>query len=433
MFPEDETFHVGFQGMRDIRPPRIASSFALVLGGFALLRWQLDLPLLRSILPGPAAMSPLTGVAFMLVASALWLETGSLDSHRRMRWLARAAAGLALLVGLVTVAGLSPNVIAPDTGLCFVLLSAALLLLDWESRPRLWPAQFILLISAAISVTSLLGYAYGAEARYGVARYIPMALPTAATFLGLSVGTLWARPGRGLIAAVTADDPGGILARRLLPAAIVAPAFVGWLRLVAEHRGLLSMEIGLAIMVVVSVFLFTALIVTTCRSLNHADLIRKASERRLAIQYATTAILTRAPTLSEALPQILEAISKSLDWSLAIHWSVDAEHHVLRCAETWMAPSRTGQALADHSRRMTFARGVGLPGRIWSSEQSAWIVDVARDSNFPRAPSAAIDGLHGAFGFPVVGPSGFLGVMEFFSPETREPDDALLQTFDAVG
>ena len=412
--------------------PRVASSFALVLSCLALLRWQLAPQLLRSIRAGPA-MSPLTAVTFMLVASALWLETASLDGDRRMRWLARAAASLALLVGLVTVVGSSTSLIAADTGLCFVLLSVALLLLDWQSRPRLWPAQFIVLLSAAISLTSLLGYAYGAEVQDSLARYIPMSWPTAATCLVLSVGTLWARPGRGLVAAVTANNPGGALARRLLPIAVLTPALIGWLRLVAEHRGLLSREIGLAIMVVVSILLFTALVVTTCRSLNHADLIRKAGERRLETQYATTAILTRAPTLSAAFPQILEAISKSLDWSLAIHWSVDADHHVLQCAETWMAPSRTGQALADQSRGMTFARGVGLPGRIWSSEQSAWIVDVARDSNFPRASSAAIDGLHGAFGFPLVGPGGFLGVMEFFSPEIREPDDALLQMFDAVG
>jgi len=173
--------------------------------------------------------------------------------------------------------------------------------------------------------------------------------------------------------------------------------------------------------------------VATCQSLHRVDLIRKAGERRLATQYATTAILGRASSLSEALPQILEAIGKNLDWSLAIHWSFDAEQHVLQCADTWMAPSGTGQALADQSRRMTFPNGVGLPGRIWSSGRSAWIVDVVRDTNFPRAPSATVDGLHGAFGFPVVGPSGFLGVMEFFSTEIREPDDALLEMFDAVG
>src|SRR5581483_12034827 len=52
---------------------------------------------------------------------------------------------------------------------------------------------------------------------------------------------------------------------------------------------------------------------------------------------------------------------------------------------------------------------------------------------FPRGASAARDGLHGAFGFPVVGPSGFLGVMEFFSPELRNPDENLLRMFEAVG
>src|SRR2546429_5777285 len=140
---------------------RAASGFALVVSGSVLLGWQFDLPILRSILPGRAAMSPLTAVTFVLVATALWLETESSGGHRPIRWLARAAAGLVLLVGLVTVFGydlgenlsldqsrfldrLGTDGIEPHTGLCFVLLSAALLLLDSESRPRVWPAQFIL-------------------------------------------------------------------------------------------------------------------------------------------------------------------------------------------------------------------------------------------------------------------------------------------------
>src|SRR5437867_2899313 len=47
---------------------RAASTFALVVSGSVLLGWQLELPILRAILPGRAAMSPLTAVTFVLVA-----------------------------------------------------------------------------------------------------------------------------------------------------------------------------------------------------------------------------------------------------------------------------------------------------------------------------------------------------------------------------
>ena len=431
-------------------PSQRFSALTLVIGGAALLGWQLDLPYLRAMLPGHVAMNPVTALAFMLAAGSLWCQTAPFGARREVWWAARVAASLVVLVGVVTIAGyvlggnlgldqllfstrLGANRIAPNTGLNFLLLGTALLMLDWQSRPGVWPAQFVLLVPMTISSTSLLGYGYGVGSLYGIARYIPMALPTAIAFLALSLGALWARPHRGLVAVVTADHPGGVLARRLLPAAVLIPVLLGGLRLLSDRRRLLPTELGLAIAVVLTILVFAVLIWATSRSLNRADAMRKAGENRLATQYVTTSILAEAPTLSDALPQILEAISKSLDWSLAIQWRIDHEHQVLRCGETWIAPSARGQALADQSRAMTFTRGVGLPGRIWASGHSAWIVDVQRDANFPRAASAAQDGLHGAFGFPVVGPSGFLGVMEFFSPEFRDADENLLRMFEAVG
>ena len=50
----------------------------------------------------------------------------------------------------------------------------------------------------------------------------------------------------------------------------------------------------------------------------------------------------------------------------------------------------------------------------------------SRDPNFPRAPIAAREGLHAAFGFPVMLRGEVLSVMEFFSLEIRPPDDELL-------
>src|SRR5207253_2975208 len=156
-------------------------------------------------------------------------------------------------------------------------------------------------------------------------------------------------------------------------------------------------------------------------------------ERRLATQYATTRILIESGTVEEAMPRILQEVCESLDWVVGSRWAVDPDANVLRCAEMWTHPAWGIQELADMNRRVTFAPGVGLPGRVWSGVRASWISDVVKDPNFPRAVPAAKDGLHGAFGFPIVGSSGFLGVMEFFSPGIRGPDEDVLSMFEAVG
>ena len=65
--------------------------------------------------------------------------------------------------------------------------------------------------------------------------------------------------------------------------------------------------------------------------------------------------------------------------------------------------------------------------------RTGWIPDVVRDSNFPRAAVAAREGLHAAFGFPVLLRGEVLSVMEFFSREIRAPDADLLSMLTTVG
>ena len=80
-----------------------------------------------------------------------------------------------------------------------------------------------------------------------------------------------------------------------------------------------------------------------------------------------------------------------------------------------------------------------IPPRRWASgpglAHRASCVDchVVDDPNFPRAAAAAKDGLHGAFRFPIIGPGGFLSVMEFFSTEIREPNAEVLALFQGIG
>jgi len=160
---------------------------------------------------------------------------------------------------------------------------------------------------------------------------------------------------------------------------------------------------------------------------------RKRAEARLAAQYAVTRVLAEAPTLASGTPRILQAICESLGWSVGAIWRVDQKEKVLRCVETWRMPSAQVQEFDQGTHSRTFSPGVGLPGRVWSQAQSAWIEDVTRDGNFPRASLAAQEGLHAAFGFPVLLGAEVLGVLEFFSEQIQKPDRELLEMMSAIG
>jgi PAS domain S-box-containing protein len=154
---------------------------------------------------------------------------------------------------------------------------------------------------------------------------------------------------------------------------------------------------------------------------------------RVATQYAITRILAESPKLLEAAPDLLRAICENLGWDVGAIWEIEPQGQVLRCVEVWHAPAlKMGEFVAT-TRQRTFVSGDGLPGRVWATAQPAWVADVVEDANFPRAPLADKAGLHAALGFPILCGGAVLGVMEFFTRESREPDPDLLQMFGALG
>jgi PAS domain S-box-containing protein len=155
--------------------------------------------------------------------------------------------------------------------------------------------------------------------------------------------------------------------------------------------------------------------------------------RRLTAEDVAARALLEATRIDEAAPKILEGICEAFGWEHGALWTIDHTADVLRCAELWTAPTSSFPEFDRISRSATFERGIGLPGRVWASGEPAWIPDVVHDSNFPRAAVAARDGLHAAFGFPVLLRGEVLSVMEFFSREVREPDESLLSMLRTVG
>lgn len=157
------------------------------------------------------------------------------------------------------------------------------------------------------------------------------------------------------------------------------------------------------------------------------------SPRPLTAEYITARALAESASLTEAAPRLLQAICEELNWDYGGMWHLDPDAGVLRCVDTWHLPTVALPEFEAVSRRTTFARGIGLPGRVLASGEPAWIPDVVADTSFPRATIASREGLHAALALPILTGGRVGGVMEFFSREIREPDSRLLRMFTAVG
>ena len=160
---------------------------------------------------------------------------------------------------------------------------------------------------------------------------------------------------------------------------------------------------------------------------------RKTGEQRQNAQYAVGRILAEAKALDEAGSRIIEAVCENLGWDMGALWQVETSANQLLCVGIWHSDRSRHQKFEMLTRQSRFAPGVGLPGRIWKTAEACWIEDVTRDTNFPRASLAILEGLHGAFGFPIRLEKKVLGVIEFFSQEIRKPNLELLAMFDSIG
>jgi signal transduction histidine kinase len=283
-------------------PSALTAAVALI-ATLVIIGWLCDVNTLKRIVPGLVAMNPATAVAFMLGALSLYLH-GPEPAATRARRGARVCAAVVLVIGMLRLGGYlvgweagvdqilfgsalaeaddgKPNRMAPNTALGFILTGVALLALDLKTRRGYRPAALFALGAAAIGLVALIGYAYGQRSLYGVASFIPMALHTAVAFMLLGSGILVARLDRGLTAVLMRASAGGVMARRLLPAAVAVPFVLGWLCLAGRSDGLYPSEFGTALLVVATMLVFTAMILITSWSLDRADGERQRAQAEL--------------------------------------------------------------------------------------------------------------------------------------------------------
>jgi PAS domain S-box-containing protein len=156
---------------------------------------------------------------------------------------------------------------------------------------------------------------------------------------------------------------------------------------------------------------------------------RKRGERRLVAEHAVTRALAESTNLEDAALGVLQTVGETLGCDLGVLWEVGLAPEVLRCVAVWHPRGIEATDFEQHSRRIAFARGEGLPGRAWDSGQPAWVPEAP----FPRSVAAQRNGPCGALAVPLRGNGNVVGVIEFFSPELRQPQESVFAMMASIG
>jgi PAS domain S-box-containing protein len=270
----------------------VGVGLAVLLGG-----WAFGIASLRTVLPGYTPMRPNTALGLLLCGAALWLDARQARGAERL--LAQVCAGMAGLIGVVTliesileknlgidevmfrhaVMLVAPGRMATMAAVSFVLLGCAMLL---SGRRRSFAVgQYLVITAGVLCLFNAIGYLYGIRSFYGLAfsaGSAAMAIHTSLTFLILCAGVLLSRPDWGLVSTVNIQAPGGVMARRLLPAALLIPVATGWLRWHGQLMGLYDTAFGLALFTACNIVIFAFLIWRCGQILNRLDIERARAE-----------------------------------------------------------------------------------------------------------------------------------------------------------
>lgn len=301
-------------------PSRAARNIALtcaaataVIAAMVLASWSLDLHQILTLGPVGSPMIPMAAVAFLLAAASLALSSRIVSSNL-LRWLQQL---LALALAAIALAEFAEYAYERDLGLdlllfrdrllaapwrpagriainsaaALLLYALALLSLNHDFRKRDFRSQLFAAAGLLIALIAFLGYVFGVRGFYSVSQYTGMAPLSVLAHLLLGIGILFAQTERGIGALLSDRGAAGIMARRLLPAAIMVPVVLGSIRLAGERARLYDTEFGVSVFAAASILTFSFVVIWAARVLRTLDaerteLVLREQQTRAAAERA---------------------------------------------------------------------------------------------------------------------------------------------------
>ena len=281
----------------------VLGAIAAVIGMLVLIGWVFNDPVLKGINHLYVTMKANTAIAFICAGASLLL----LIEHRPRSVKYRAGLTLAFVVltlGLICIAQdvfnvqvgidqllfkdaaflegtVSPGRMSPNTSVCFIFLAVSLLLLDSRRNKLFIFGRLLAFLAGLTAFTALVGYFYGVRDLLGIQKFTMMSLYGAFGFFILFLGVISARPGRGLMKDVSADNPGGLMLRYSIPSLTLLMTVLGWAMLNGERRNFFDNYFGASLFTVIRVIIVVIILFVISKTVNKLYRERMEKEKSL--------------------------------------------------------------------------------------------------------------------------------------------------------
>ncbi len=280
---------------------KILAIMVIILGAMGALGWFFNVPLLRGEYEGIIGIKLNTALLFILAGSCVYLLNLKLKGKQvlipRILGIIIVVWGTLTILEYITGTNLGMNYlfssILPNNSILtksrlastlnFILLGVALLMASYKFKIRY--VQTIAFFCGFIALFGLSSYLYGSSSDYFLDILAQMAFMTSLIHILLSVSILCLCPDHSYMGRITAQNSGGYMARRLLPAALMAVFLMDLLIVSGERLNIYSTYFGNILGVILALAFLTTVIIWNSNILNKMDRQRQESNiRRLNLK-----------------------------------------------------------------------------------------------------------------------------------------------------
>jgi PAS domain S-box-containing protein len=380
-------------------------SLALVaLGLLVILGWLADVQALKSVVPGLSTMKFNSAVAFLLTGTGLLAIGGG-----RAGDLLAVGCGAALMaIGAVTIAQYAaganfgidelfvadrgtlrgsghPGRMSPLTATAWMALGTALLLLAaGRGRTAVGIAHGLCAYAGFAAFLAAAGYAFGAEAFWGIGFYTNIAVHTAFGLLAATAATILTRREDGWLKPYRDTPRARKLLLQLLIAAFALPLGLSLLVLAGPAVGAYDAAFAFALFVPLVALSFMALSLLIAGASREGELALRESEERYRVIFEKANDYIMTFDLDQRVTDCNPAVCEAIGYS--------REEIIGRCSAEFMDFDQAAQTREMVARKLSEGGSTRHTLRVNRRDGTPLIWEINSQLTFDE--SGAPTGLH---------------------------------------